>query len=369
MAAIAVLVLLFLGTYRETSEHSPSSQNGRVGLDPAQRSGQCASSEALLGSLCMLVLLVVLSSQLGGFPRPMHVRFKYRGIQVLAQTAQRQLEGQRQLEKTTHENTMDDMRTAVVAVIATFQALSWASMGVRLCVRYFLVKRRLGWDDSKLHAAFVLGRLGCWPTSSVFIAVAMLPVVVQAVLQSLGKSFLQHACGWALTGFDLRQPNMVLGFTSTTRTSAISRKWSIWFGGLGYGICHGSAKREWWLTWLRQIVFNLSHMCIKFSYLAFYLCLMPDRRSRVVVYAGFAFVAAVGITFTALSIFLCTPVQRGWDKSVPGRCIDDASFLLSNAAFNMVADMVVFLMPVPTLWSLQREHAPTCLPYGIVADK
>jgi hypothetical protein len=90
---------------------------------------------------------------------------------------------------------MDDMRPAVVAVIAIFQAFSWASMGVRLCVRYFLVKRRLGWDDSKFHrlSYFALGPLGADRHQSVFIAVAMLPVVVQAVLQALGKSFLQHA--------------------------------------------------------------------------------------------------------------------------------------------------------------------------------
>ena len=44
---------------------------------------------------------------------------------------------------------MDDMRPVVVAVIATFQALTWVSMGIRLCVRYSLIKRRVGWDDSK----------------------------------------------------------------------------------------------------------------------------------------------------------------------------------------------------------------------------
>jgi hypothetical protein len=45
---------------------------------------------------------------------------------------------------------MDDMRQAVVAVVSTFLALTWVSMGVRLYARYFLTKRRLGWDDSKL---------------------------------------------------------------------------------------------------------------------------------------------------------------------------------------------------------------------------
>jgi rhodopsin domain-containing protein len=105
----------------------------------------------------------------------------------------------------------------------------------------------------------------------------------------------------------------------------------------------------------------LSHLIIKLSYFAFYLRLLPDPRQRLAVYAGTAFVAAVGITFTVISVFMCTPIQRGWDKSVPGTCVDAPGFLLSNAALNMVADAVVFLMPIPTLWTLHREETSYCL--------
>jgi len=84
---------------------------------------------------------------------------------------------------------------------------------------------------------------------------------------------------------------------------------------------------------------------------------MPDRRNRMIVYAGIGFVVAVGITFTLLSIFMCTPIERGWDKSVPGTCVDSAGFLFSNTAFNMAADVIVFVMPIPALWSLHRERS------------
>src|SRR5687767_4343917 len=83
---------------------------------------------------------------------------------------------------------------------------------------------------------------------------------------------------------------------------------------------------------------------------------MPDRRNRRFVYAGIGFVVAVGITFTILSIFMCTPIEKGWNQSVPGTCIDGAGFLFSNTAFNMAADVVVFIMPIPALWSLQRKR-------------
>jgi len=116
-------------------------------------------------------------------------------------------------------------------------------------------------------------------------------------------------------------------------------------------------------------------LIIKLSYFAFYLRLMPDRRKRTAVYAGAGFVIAVGITFTTLSIFMCTPIQRGWDKSVPGTCVDGPGFLLSNSALNMVADAVVFIMPIPALWTLHREEtccrlkAAGLAPDSVMADR
>jgi hypothetical protein len=97
-------------------------------------------------------------------------------------------------------------------------------------------------------------------------------------------------------------------------------------------------------------------MVIKLSYLAFYLRLMPSRRERLFVYAATAFVVVLGVTYTLLSAFLCTPVARSWDKSLPGTCMDETAFLLSNAAINMVADVIIFVLPIPALWSLHGER-------------
>ena len=107
---------------------------------------------------------------------------------------------------------------------------------------------------------------------------------------------------------------------------------------------------------------------IKLSYLALYLSLMPDRKSRYAVYGAIGFVVSVGITFICLSIFMCTPISRGWDKAVPGTCINDKAFLLTNAVFNMAADAIVFMVPVPMLWGLQRT-IPTTLAVWIPASE
>ncbi len=115
------------------------------------------------------------------------------------------------------------------------------------------------------------------------------------------------------------------------------------------------------LAWWSGVIYNLCHSLIKFSYLAFYLSLMPDRKSRLAVYAMIAFIVAVGVTFTTLTIFWCTPVRRAWEFTVPGTC--KVVFLFSNAAFNMVADVIVFLLPIPTLWSLHCKEGPKSSQY------
>ncbi|KAK3385854.1 hypothetical protein B0H63DRAFT_188443 [Podospora didyma] len=191
---------------------------------------------------------------------------------------------------------MDDRRPAIVAVIVTFQALSWISIALRVYVRFFLTKRRMGWDD-------------------VLIVIAMCPVLAQAALQLLAT---KHGLGLHVIDMDLSDLTPLLHM--------------IWWSG---------------------IMFNLSHLLIKLSYLALYLCLTPNRRIRIATYGGIAFVTAVGVTFTCLSIFMCTPIIRGWDKSVLGTCINDEAFLFSNATFNMAADIIVFVIPIPMLWGLQ----------------
>ncbi|KAK4443160.1 hypothetical protein QBC34DRAFT_213301 [Podospora aff. communis PSN243] len=191
---------------------------------------------------------------------------------------------------------MEDRRPVVVAVTATLQALAWLAVAVRLGVRYLIIKRRLWWDDA-------------------LIAIAMIPVTAHAVLQIMTTKY-----GLGLHIQDANLADLPM---------------------MGYYL------------WLSAPPFNLSHMFIKFSYLAFYLCIMPERRGRIALYSGMVFVGAVGITFTILSIFMCTPIQRGWDKTVEGTCIEEQPYLFSNAAFNMAADIIVFVLPIPTLWSLQ----------------
>lgn len=53
------------------------------------------------------------------------------------------------------------------------------------------------------------------------------------------------------------------------------------------------------------------------------------------------------------SIFLCVPVQYFWNGTSEGRCMDKQAFWYSNAALNIVTDLVVFIIPLPLIKSLR----------------
>ena len=64
------------------------------------------------------------------------------------------------------------------------------------------------------------------------------------------------------------------------------------------------------------------------------------------------------------SIFACTPVAYFWEKSISnGHCINLLAFWFSNAAFNILSDLVIIILPIPVLKSLS---IPLKQKYGLI---
>jgi hypothetical protein len=52
-------------------------------------------------------------------------------------------------------------------------------------------------------------------------------------------------------------------------------------------------------------------------------------------------------------MFMCTPVNYFWNKSIEGHCFNSKWVYFTNAPFNIVTDFVLFGLPLPILWDLQ----------------
>lgn len=91
----------------------------------------------------------------------------------------------------------------------------------------------------------------------------------------------------------------------------------------------------------------------KISILFLYLRLIPQRGYRIVIWTCMAFVAATIFSTTVAGLFQCNPVHKAWDTQVPGTCFNQVALYLSNAALNIVQDVLIYFLPIKMLWNIQ----------------
>ncbi|KAL8993874.1 MAG: hypothetical protein Q9169_006013 [Polycauliona sp. 2 TL-2023] len=80
-----------------------------------------------------------------------------------------------------------------------------------------------------------------------------------------------------------------------------------------------------------------------------------SRNFTVTVWIIGAFVGATGLATIFGSIFPCTPIGYNWDKTGPGRCIDELEFARSMAALNVITGLATLLLPLPKVWRLNVD--------------
>ncbi|KAJ5082052.1 hypothetical protein N7532_011095 [Penicillium argentinense] len=94
----------------------------------------------------------------------------------------------------------------------------------------------------------------------------------------------------------------------------------------------------------------------KISLLLFYLRIFNVRKFQITTYIVGSLVLAVGITVFFGTIFQCTPVDYGWDKSSgSGSCVDQITFYRGVSPVNALTGIMILIMPLPLIWQL---HAP-----------
>jgi hypothetical protein len=63
-------------------------------------------------------------------------------------------------------------------------------------------------------------------------------------------------------------------------------------------------------------------------------------------------------------LYLCKPIPKYWDFSVPGTCVNIGNAFLAGAALNVGTDVTMLLLPIWLLWPLR---VPTRRKIGITA--
>jgi hypothetical protein len=91
----------------------------------------------------------------------------------------------------------------------------------------------------------------------------------------------------------------------------------------------------------------------KVALLVFYLRIFPNRKFRILCYAGMVFVGFSGIAYIIATTFQCAPVAYYWNRTISGgHCILSGPFWISYATINIVTDFYILCLPMPLLYHL-----------------
>ncbi|KAM0723888.1 hypothetical protein Q7P37_000878 [Cladosporium fusiforme] len=91
----------------------------------------------------------------------------------------------------------------------------------------------------------------------------------------------------------------------------------------------------------------------KASILAQYLRIFSSRNTRICCYVLLVLLVPAVCWSIFDGTFLCRPVAKLWEPTIPGVCMDPRSYWLSAAGVNMGMDFMVLLLPLPAITQLR----------------
>ena len=68
---------------------------------------------------------------------------------------------------------------------------------------------------------------------------------------------------------------------------------------------------------------------------------------------------------------ICIPLQKLWNPTLDGHCINNTVFFLTDCAVSIVSDVTILLLPMPLIWNLnmpfrRKVEIMTVFSFGIL---
>ncbi|PSK34149.1 hypothetical protein B9Z65_8475 [Elsinoe australis] len=92
---------------------------------------------------------------------------------------------------------------------------------------------------------------------------------------------------------------------------------------------------------------------VKMAFLCLYLRIFQNKTFQILTKLMMANVVLGAIALTVATVLQCTPIQRAYNKAIPGTCINLMAFWYAHSVWHAVGDFIIFLMPVPMIRTLQ----------------
>ncbi|OJD40343.1 uncharacterized protein BKCO1_1000516 [Diplodia corticola] len=105
--------------------------------------------------------------------------------------------------------------------------------------------------------------------------------------------------------------------------------------------------------WLSILFYNIALGLTKFSILMQYLRIFATHRAmRMAILATLVFIILYTLEALLLSVFTCTPIDRFWNRTIAGTCVNTKALWFAHAAINIFSDTVIILLPMPAFKGL-----------------
>ncbi len=126
-------------------------------------------------------------------------------------------------------------------------------------------------------------------------------------------------------------------------------------------ICSTRSLAHWRLTaplqlnYAYNILNVMAYPLVKISILLLYLRIFPSLRFRQITWIGIGVHACIFVSHTLVTVFPCQPIRGFWTPTIPSKCIDANRFYWAQATLNVITDVFILLLPIPTIWKLRAS--------------
>lgn len=117
--------------------------------------------------------------------------------------------------------------------------------------------------------------------------------------------------------------------------------------------------------WIAQTPYKIVVCLNKTSVVLLYMRIFVSKNFRWLCYVALAIVIGSGVATVLATIFQCVPLERSWNKTVDGVCIDSSMFWVANAVLNIATDVIVLALPVREVWKLQLRLQEKIMLYAV----
>ena len=121
---------------------------------------------------------------------------------------------------------------------------------------------------------------------------------------------------------------------------------------------------RWKCLYALSMLYAPSAVLPKFAVIGFYLRIFTSRGMRLTCYAMAVLLTASWIVTIFAITFACTPVKYQWNRGLTGgSCVNVSPIYISTSAPNLLTDVIILFLPMPTVWQLKL---PMMTKFGVM---